>query len=187
MNYNKQRARGLKRKLEIIKLRGGKCEICGYDDNVAALEFHHENPEDKEMKLDMRTFAATKTEKLYEEIKKCILVCSNCHKKIHYPQYNKDKVENTLNGFIEESLKEKTVKKKTPTKYVCAYCGKPFKATTNKKFCSAKCRRESKHYPSYEQLKKKYEELNSWNKVCEFYSLGRNIIRRIRRNNGEQC
>jgi hypothetical protein len=28
--------------------RGGKCERCGYDVNLSALEFHHKNPEEKE-------------------------------------------------------------------------------------------------------------------------------------------
>lgn len=30
-DYNTQKLRGLKRKLELIKSRGGKCELCGYD------------------------------------------------------------------------------------------------------------------------------------------------------------
>lgn len=29
--------RGLKRKLELVKSRGGKCELCGYDRNIAVL------------------------------------------------------------------------------------------------------------------------------------------------------
>jgi hypothetical protein len=28
--------------------RGGKCEHCGYKANLAALEFHHRNPEEKD-------------------------------------------------------------------------------------------------------------------------------------------
>lgn len=28
--------------------RGGKCEHCGYNKNLAVLEFHHKNPEEKE-------------------------------------------------------------------------------------------------------------------------------------------
>ena len=27
-NYNAQKLRGLKRKLELVKFRGGKCELC---------------------------------------------------------------------------------------------------------------------------------------------------------------
>ena len=45
--YEKQKERALTRKLEIIERKGGKCEICGYDKNIAALELHHVNPENK--------------------------------------------------------------------------------------------------------------------------------------------
>ncbi len=47
-NYENQKLRGLKRKYEYVIKRGGKCEHCGYDKNLAVLEFHHRNPEDKE-------------------------------------------------------------------------------------------------------------------------------------------
>ena len=47
-NYENQKLRGLKRKYEAILAKGGKCEKCGYDVNIAALEFHHLNPEEKE-------------------------------------------------------------------------------------------------------------------------------------------
>ena len=40
-NYRNQILRGLKRKYESILSRGGKCERCGYDKNISALEFHH--------------------------------------------------------------------------------------------------------------------------------------------------
>ena len=31
-----------------LKYGEGKCEHCGYDANLSALEFHHKNPEEKE-------------------------------------------------------------------------------------------------------------------------------------------
>ena len=38
-------------KIQAIKLLGGKCSVCGYDKCIDALEFHHENPKEKEFKL----------------------------------------------------------------------------------------------------------------------------------------
>lgn len=46
-----------------------------------ALEFHHENPEEKEFKLGSGNTMSWKEYKT--EAQKCILVCSNCHKEIH--------------------------------------------------------------------------------------------------------
>ena len=39
-------------KMQAIKLLGGKCSICGYNKCVDALQFHHENPKEKEFKLE---------------------------------------------------------------------------------------------------------------------------------------
>ena len=39
-----QKIRGITRKYKAIIARGGKCEICGYDKNISALEFYHRNP-----------------------------------------------------------------------------------------------------------------------------------------------
>ena len=35
------------RKLNLIKVYGGKCSLCGQDKCVDALSFHHIKPEDK--------------------------------------------------------------------------------------------------------------------------------------------
>ena len=68
-------------KLQAIKLLGGKCSICGYNKCVDALEFHHENPKEKDFKLGSGNTMSWKEYK--KEALKCILVCSNCHKEIH--------------------------------------------------------------------------------------------------------
>ena len=41
----KERRNFLKRRL--VEHRGGKCEICGYDKSIRALEFHHIDPQSK--------------------------------------------------------------------------------------------------------------------------------------------
>ena len=68
-------------KVQAVKLLGGKCSICGYDKCIDALEFHHENPEEKEFKLGSGNTMSWKEYK--SEVFKCKLVCSNCHKEIH--------------------------------------------------------------------------------------------------------
>lgn len=68
-------------KLQAIKMLGGKCSVCGYDKCVDALEFHHKNPNEKEFKLGSENTISW--EEYKNELRKCILVCSNCHKEIH--------------------------------------------------------------------------------------------------------
>ena len=83
-NYTRKHQKTILRrsiKLQAIKLLGGKCKICGYNRCVDALEFHHENPNDKEFKLGSGNTMSWNQYK--NEALKCMLVCSNCHKEIH--------------------------------------------------------------------------------------------------------
>lgn len=67
-------------KEELVEYKGGKCEICGYNKCIQALEFHHLDPTQKDFSIS----GGTKSfERLKPEVDKCILVCSNCHKEIH--------------------------------------------------------------------------------------------------------
>ena len=68
-------------KLQAIKMLGVKCIKCGYDKCIDALEFHHENPKEKDFKLGSGNTISWDEYK--REALKCILVCSNCHKEIH--------------------------------------------------------------------------------------------------------
>jgi len=57
-----------------------------------AIEFHHLNPEEKSFPLSVREmqFAWNRVRK---EIEKCILVCSCCHREIHYGFINFEQVK----------------------------------------------------------------------------------------------
>ena len=85
-NYQNQKLRGLKRKYEIIKSRGGKCEICGYDKCEGALQFHHLNPQEKEFTISQVNLneGEFSFENLLKEVDKCQLLCANCHAEQHY-------------------------------------------------------------------------------------------------------
>ena len=57
------------------------CAHCGYKDEPVALDFHHENREDKIINVSSHWKTSWKQyEKMKEEMKKCIVLCSNCHR-----------------------------------------------------------------------------------------------------------
>lgn len=85
--YEIQKARGIKRKLELVMQRGGACSICGYKRNLGGLTFHHTKSE-KKFQLDMRSLSNRTLKRVQKEIKKCILICANCHAELHYPYLN---------------------------------------------------------------------------------------------------
>lgn len=62
-----------------IEYKGGKCEHCGYDRYRGALEFHHKDPTQK----DPYGLKAYKLDRLFAEVDKCVLLCSNCHREEH--------------------------------------------------------------------------------------------------------
>ena len=114
--YIKQQERALKRKMDLITYKGGKCEICGYDKNIAALDFHHINPDDKSFQLDARHLSNTNIEKIKEEVDKCILVCANCHREIHNPNLQLEHVTQIINDSSTQNIQVLNEKKKTSVK-----------------------------------------------------------------------
>ena len=64
------------------------CEDCGYDKNPRAIEFHHQDPKKKCFEIGKFTngkpFTADNKRKVANEIKKCKILCANCHKIEHF-------------------------------------------------------------------------------------------------------
>lgn len=74
-----RRAKCREKKQSLVNSLGGKCSICGYNKCLPALEFHHQDE-----KLGALSELMKKSFKFaLEEVKKCILVCANCHREIH--------------------------------------------------------------------------------------------------------
>jgi 5-methylcytosine-specific restriction endonuclease McrA/predicted transcriptional regulator len=69
-----------RKKIELVKYKGGKCERCGYDKTYEALQFHHINPSEKDFTISGKSYSL---ERLKKEVDKCIMVCANCHIEIH--------------------------------------------------------------------------------------------------------
>jgi 5-methylcytosine-specific restriction endonuclease McrA len=65
-----------------IQYKGGKCQICGYSKYNGALDFHHTDPTTKKFGLSLSGLTRS-WEKTKEELDKCVLVCTNCHREIH--------------------------------------------------------------------------------------------------------
>lgn len=62
---------------------------CGYNKCLKALEFHHLDPSQKDFTISNDHF---KLKEAVEESKKCILLCSNCHKEFHVGLWSLDEL-----------------------------------------------------------------------------------------------
>lgn len=73
-------------KEQAIAYLGGKCVICGYNRCPAALDFHHQDGRDKDFTISSKASWQT----IEPELRKCDLLCSNCHREVHagwHPSY----------------------------------------------------------------------------------------------------
>ena len=59
------------------------CFECDEDDN-RVLDWHHEDPESKKGQIGDMVNRLTARKRIIAEMKKCIVICSNCHRKLHY-------------------------------------------------------------------------------------------------------
>ena len=58
------------------------CSICSEADSYC-LDFHHLDPTQKDFSISDAVSFGLHSDKMTEELKKCIVVCKNCHTKIH--------------------------------------------------------------------------------------------------------
>lgn len=153
----------------------GKCAICGYHKNIQALEMHHINREEKEF-----TFANANKyhnwEDISEEMKKCILLCCNCHREIHYP--DKDTNFTLKTSYYKKRDTEIILSMQRKSKeYFCVDCGK--KISRNRARCQkcAELHNRKVVRPNREDFKKEIKE-KSFISLGKKYGLSDNAIRK---------
>jgi predicted HNH restriction endonuclease len=93
----------LKRKQDFInECKNKPCSVCGNSFPACAMDFHHfENKKESYPKgyrniTGANDFAHMTKERFLSEIKKCILICSNCHRVLHFNIRREQKLESEL-------------------------------------------------------------------------------------------
>lgn len=76
-NKNKRR----ERLLEAVEMLGGKCQRCQQEYDPVCYDFHHTDPSQKELTIGENMLLSK--ERLFNEVKKCVLLCANCHRLTH--------------------------------------------------------------------------------------------------------
>lgn len=74
----KQNGRNRERKQEVVDMFGGKCADCEQTYPNCVYEFHHLDPEQKDI-TPQRAISLGN----YEELEKCVMLCANCHRMRH--------------------------------------------------------------------------------------------------------
>ena len=168
-----------KRKKDLIRVFHSQCCICGFNSFPQALEFHHVNPSEKSFGITDSKSVTKALDKQLEEMKKCILVCANCHRGIHQ---NYIQVPENYQKFydeqIAEQLRQELKQIKTGKKYFCQRCGKQI-VTKSAKYCveCANIMQRTCDRPNREELKLKIRTL-PFTSIANQYKVTDNAIRK---------
>lgn len=164
------------RKSNLIKVCGNKCCICGYDKSVSALEFHHIIPENKEYGIASNG-TCHNIQKDLNEVKKCILVCANCHREIHENAYTQEELFNKQ--YFDENFANELISLKKDQTYFCSECGTEITRYSDTGLCNIcynKTRRKCQH-PSREELKELIQN-TSFVQIGKMYGVSDNAVRK---------
>ena len=168
-----------RRKLNLIQVCGNKCNICGYDKLTGALEFHHIDPTLKQYGI-AENGTCHDIEVDLQEIKKCILVCANCHREIHQGLYTQEQLY--MYQIYNMEIAQTLIKQRNAVLYgtprYCKNCGR--KISYGAELCSdcaAQERRIVKVRPDRETLKLLIQQFN-FTELGKQFGVSDNAIRK---------
>lgn len=126
-----------RRKLKetLVTYKGGKCEECGYSKSMRALQFHHTDPTQKDFGIGKRT--VSDLNKIFKELDKCRLLCSNCHLEEH----------ERLDSINQDQLEQLSGVPQRDGTWTCLKCNEKFLPINNERRCS-KCKPPPKEVKS---------------------------------------
>lgn len=179
-----------RRKANLIKVFHSQCCICGFNAFQEALEFHHVDPSQKEFGITDGGAVTKALSKQLDEMRKCVLVCANCHRGIHAGYLEvPDNPEQFFDDTIANQLLQELDEIKHGQKHYCQRCGKEI-VTTSATYCvdCAKLISRKVDRPSREELKKLIRTTpftrianqfevsdNAVRKWCDSYGLPRKV------------
>ena len=160
-------------KERVVIAMGGKCQSCGYDTCLQALECHHIDPNTKNFSIGggslTRNWEDTKN-----EFRKCVLVCSNCHREIH-AGIKECPIQYFDENFILQV--DAQISKYKKHESICIECGAPVYKTSSLCVKCAGKKRRIRERPSREELKN-LVRTESFVQIGKMYAVSDNSVRK---------
>jgi hypothetical protein len=114
----KQKQKRKERKLRIAKIKNSSCVDCGNIYSPCAMDFDHKDPKEKVSNVSILVGQLIAWDRVQAEIKKCDLVCANCHRLRTYKESKRPlSIQYRYNKTIIDAVKRNTA---------CVNCGKFF-------------------------------------------------------------
>jgi len=194
------RVKRMRNKIAAVCYLGGKCQICGIVDDPSVYDFHHLNGEDKDFRISGK-LDRTSWEIIQNELDKCDLLCSRCHRKVHSKYDDTTIIEAILDlrrcqkgsvldipsvfdnlprlvsalGFSPDIINQKEQEQIV----VCEVCGKTLHKDQSR-FCSTRCKGKSSRKvdrPSRSKLSEMLKEM-SINAIAKLYGVSWHAVRK---------
>lgn len=167
-------------KQKIVEAMGGKCVCCGYNKCSGALVLHHLDPSQKEMGLGALRASCSSWGKIVKELRKCILVCANCHAEIHA---GLTKIPKICSTFNEDYVSYDFYFRIETEVRMCEVCNTTYETKINSKrrFCSNKCADKSNRKikcSNEELLKLKLDNNYTIVQLAEMFKVSETAIRK---------
>lgn len=135
-------------KIALVNAFGNKCQICNVAYDRWVYDFHHVNPDEKLFNISGSGITRSK-EKCCNEAKKCVMLCSNCHRILEHGgiefnavmDFDEEKFYKEFNKLTETAAtirgKKRDAKK---AKIKCKACKSDFIPKTKRIiYCSSSC------------------------------------------------
>lgn len=142
-SYNNVKNWRLSMKSKILESMGSSCQICGYDRCPQAFDFHHVNPDEKEYQISRLLSHPKKLETVLDELEKCILLCSNCHRELHSGLVSIPENYKKLDRSV-------FLNKKEMEKFDLCSCGTL--KSVNLKYCSHYCSHKARRKADWDSI-----------------------------------
>jgi hypothetical protein len=128
----------------MVHAMGGSCVVCGYHRCIEALDFHHLDPTKKDYDLGKMRASPMAWSRIVVELKKCVMVCSRCHKEIHAGITEVPEGAAMFDPAFEDY---RQIFKSTMTP--CPVCGELKRPTA--RYCSLRCAATSRRKIEWER------------------------------------
>lgn len=168
-------------KHRMVEAFGSKCVCCGQSFEDCCYDLHHLIPSEKDFNLSSVNFNGAKSWiKIRDELKKCCLVCANCHRLIHnglipFPtenNFNEEYYEWDLTNFkqVDKNLSP------LDANHICPNCGQ--EKSIQADYCITCYKQQTKKFEvEREELKEMIYSL-PFTQIGEKFGVSDNAIRK---------
>jgi len=162
ISNKKVRERRRETKIDVVKYKGGSCKVCGLRcASVEVYDFHHTYGSKEACISNLLRTRSMDDKDLIEELDKCMLICRNCHRTLHYLANRNTK---TPKQRFKDELKQMAIDYKGG---VCCQCNQSFSNISvydfhhlnpNEKEYTISCLLHSNRLLRWEEMKKELDK-----------------------------